>query len=341
MQTEKTVFLDLLGMPATRFVIPAYQRLYSWRERQCRELWLDLHRAARADATHFIGTLLYSHEDPDADGRQRLAVIDGQQRLTTMTLLIEALRRHLADRGRTLDGSIDAPALDARYLRVGDGPGAPCKLVLSRNDGPTLQAVLDGTPPPENASENVQRNLAFFQSLMDEDGFDPQTLWRGIEKLFVISAEVGARDNAQLIFESLNSKGMPLTTADLIRNLLLVNAGYDEQTRLYNLYWAPIERLYADDPGSQRLNAALHGYLAVTARKLRISDKDQVYAAFKTFMEDVYQGSLEELLIGLKGFCETFAAKSNSAGARRAQAAAEFGNSKPKDYIGQRHVFGD
>ena len=81
MQTEKTVFLDLLGMPATRFVIPAYQRLYSWRERQCRELWLDLHRAARADATHFIGTLLYSHEDPDADGRQRLAVIDGQQRL--------------------------------------------------------------------------------------------------------------------------------------------------------------------------------------------------------------------------------------------------------------------
>ena len=97
MQTEKTVFLDLLGMPATRFVIPAYQRLYSWRERQCRELWLDLHRAARADATHFIGTLLYSHEDPDADGRQRLAVIDGQQRLTTMTLLIEALRRHLEE----------------------------------------------------------------------------------------------------------------------------------------------------------------------------------------------------------------------------------------------------
>ena len=152
MQTEKTVFLDLLGMPATRFVIPAYQRLYSWRERQCRELWLDLHRAARADATHFIGTLLYSHEDPDADGRQRLAVIDGQQRLTTMTLLIEALRRHLADRERTLDGGIDAPALDARYLRVGGEPGAPCKLVLSRNDGPTLQAVLDGTPLPENAS---------------------------------------------------------------------------------------------------------------------------------------------------------------------------------------------
>ena len=160
-------------------------------------------------------------------------------------------------------------------------------------------------------------------------------------QLRLLGAEVGARDNAQLIFESLNSKGMPLTTADLIRNLLLVNAGYDEQTRLYNLYWAPIERLYADDPDSQRLNAALHGYLAVTARKLRISDKDQVYGAFKTFMEDVYQGPLEELLIGLKGFCETFAAKSNSAGARRAQAAAEFGNSKPKDYIGQRHVFGD
>ena len=307
MQTEKTVFLDLLGMPATRFVIPAYQRLYSWRERQCRELWLDLHRAARADATHFIGTLLYSHEDPDADGRQRLAVIDGQQRLTTMTLLIEALRRHLADRERTLDGGIDAPALDARYLRVGDGPGAPCKLVLSRNDGPTLQAVLDGTPLPENASENVQRNLAFFQSLMDEDGFDPQTLWRGIEKLFVISAEVGARDNAQLIFESLNSKGKPLTTADLVRNYLLLAQTHEEQTRLYDEYWDPIEGMFQPDPGSLRLDNAIQGWLSVRFRKVRARGRDEVYSVFKQYVEDEFTGTTESLLHELRNFCMIWA----------------------------------
>ena len=306
MQTEKTAFLDLLGMPDTRFVIPAYQRLYSWKERQCRELWLDLHRAARADATHFIGTLLYSHEDPDPAGRQRLAVIDGQQRLTTMTLLIEALRRHLAAHPDALD-DIDPAVLDARYLHVGSKPGAPCKLVLSRNDGPTLQAVLDGTPLPENASENVQRNLAFLQSLMDKDGFDPQTLWHGIEKLFVISAEVGASDNAQLIFESLNSKGKPLTTADLVRNYLLLAQTHEEQTRLYDEYWDPIEGMFQPDPGSLRLDNAIQGWLSVRFRKVRARGRDEVYSVFKQYVEDEFTGTTESLLHELRNFCMIWA----------------------------------
>ncbi len=306
MQTEKTVFLDLLGMPATRFVIPAYQRLYSWQERQCRELWLDLHRAAKADASHFIGTLLYSHEDPDPAGRQRLAVIDGQQRLTTMTLLLEALRRHLAAHPDAL-GDVDAAALDARYLRAGEEPGASCKLALSRNDGPTLQAVLDGAPLPENASENIRHNLAFFESLMDEDGFDPQALWRGIEKLFVISAEVGGDDNAQLIFESLNSKGKPLTTADLVRNYLLLAQTHEEQTRLYDEYWDPIEGMFQPDPGSLRLDNAIQGWLSVRFRKVRARGRDEVYSVFKQYVEDEFTGTTESLLHELRNFCMIWA----------------------------------
>lgn len=306
MQTEKTVFLDLLGMPATRFVIPAYQRLYSWQERQCRELWLDLHRAAKADASHFIGTLLYSHEDPDPAGRQRLAVIDGQQRLTTMTLLLEALRRHLAAHPDAL-GNVDAAALDARYLRAGEEPGASCKLALSRNDGPTLQAVLDGAPLPENASENIRHNLAFFESLMDEDGFDPQALWRGIEKLFVISAEVGGDDNAQLIFESLNSKGKPLTTADLVRNYLLLAQTHEEQTRLYDEYWDPIEGMFQPDPGSLRLDNAIQGWLSVRFRKVRARGRDEVYSVFKQYVEDEFTGTTESLLHELRNFCMIWA----------------------------------
>lgn len=306
MQTKKTRLLDLLGMPGTRFVIPVYQRLYSWQERQCRELWLDLHRAARAGASHFIGTLLYSHEDPDPAGYARLAIIDGQQRLTTLTLLLEALRRYLAARNQVL-GGIDAAALDARYLRVGDGTGAPCKLVLSRNDGPTLQAVLDGAPMPDNASENVQRNLAFFQSLMDEDGFDAAELWRGVEKLFVISAEVGAADNAQLIFESLNSKGKPLTTADLVRNYLLLAESHEEQARLYDEYWDPIEGMFQPDPGSLRLDNAIQGWLSVRFRKVRARGRDEVYSVFKQYVEDEFTGTTESLLHELRNFCMIWA----------------------------------
>ena len=306
MQTTKTVFLDLLGTPNTRFVIPVYQRLYSWKERQCQELWLDLHRAAKAEATHFIGTLLYSQEDPDPAGCQRLAVIDGQQRLTTMTLLIEALRRYLVDHGQALDG-IDADTIQKRYLRASDAESAPCKLLLSRNDGPTLQAVLTGAPLPENASEKVQRNLAYFQSLMKEEGFDPQKLWNGIEELFVISAEVGGDDNAQLIFESLNSKGKPLTTADLVRNYLLLAQTHEEQTRLYDEYWEPIEGMFQPDPGSLRLDNAIQGWLSVRFRKVRARGRDEVYSVFKRYVEDEFTGTTESLLHELRNFCMVWA----------------------------------
>ena len=344
MLTKQEMFLDFLGAPATQLIIPVYQRVYAWDHTQCDTLWADIERAGRAGGAHFIGTVLYATEPGNDDADRRLDIIDGQQRTATLTLLITALRDWMRETGTVLEGA-DADTLTSRYLHVDAAEGA-LKLVLSRVDRKTMNAVVEGAELPqdeEELSQNVANNYRLFRDKMGA-GFtadDAQVIWNGIQRLLIIAASLDGDDRPQLIFESLNSKGMPLTTADLIRNLLLVNAGYDEQTRLYNLYWAPIERLYADDPGSQRLNAALHGYLAVTARKLRISDKDQVYGAFKTFMEDVYQGSLEELLIGLKGFCETFAAKSNSAGARRAQAAAEFGNSKPKDYIGQRHVFGD
>lgn len=344
MLTKQEMFLDFLGAPTTQFIIPVYQRVYAWDHTQCNTLWADIERAGRTSSAHFIGTVLYATEPGDNAVDARLDIIDGQQRAATLTLLLTALRDWMQDAHIALEG-IDADGITRRYLHV-ENAGSMPKLVLSRVDRKTMQAVVEGTELPqdeEELSQNVVNNYRLFRDKMDANftADDAQVIWNGIKRLLIIAASLDGDDRPQLIFESLNSKGMPLTTADLIRNLLLVNAGYDEQTRLYNLYWAPIERLYADDPDSQRLNAALHGYLAVSARKLRISNKDQVYSAFKTFMEDVYQGSLEELLIGLKGFCETFATKSNSAGARRAQAAAEFGNSKPKDYIGQRHVFGD
>ena len=291
MQTRKDFLLDLLGMPKTSFVIPAYQRLYSWKERQCRELWLDVHRAARANASHFVGTVLYSVEEDDAQGARRLAVIDGQQRLTTLTLMLVALARHLAATGASLPdaaGSIDAAGIAQRFLKAGDGAHASAKLVLSRNDRPTLETIVEGSPLPQHPSERVVENLALFESLMAEDSFGAATLWAGLNRLFVIDAEVGAGDNAQLIFESLNSKGKPLTTADLVRNYLLLAESHDEQTRLYDEYWAPIE-------GSVRF------------RKVRAKGAGEVYSVFKQYVEDEFDGTPEDLLAELRGFCMVWA----------------------------------
>ncbi len=348
MIAKQEMFLDFLGSPSTQLIIPVYQRVYAWDRMQCDALWADIVRAGSTTGgiggAHFIGTVLYATEPGTDEAKRRIDIIDGQQRAATLTLLITALRDWMRETGTELEG-INAALLTNRYLHV-NGADSALRLVLSRVDRKTMQAVVEGTELPqddEELSQNVVNNYRLFRDKMDSSfsAEKAQIIWNGIQRLLIIAASLDGDDRPQLIFESLNSKGMPLSTADLVRNLLLASTGYDEQTRLYDQYWAPIERLYADDPDSQRLNAALHGYLAIAARKLRISDKGQVYAAFKTFMEDIYQGSLEELLIGLKGFCETFAAKSSSTGAKRAQAAAEFGNSKPKNYIGERHVFGD
>ncbi len=344
MITKQEAFLDFIGAPDTQLVIPVYQRVYAWDEKQCNALWTDVQRAGHAGSAHFIGTLLYAPEPGSGDVERQLDIIDGQQRTATLLLLLVALRDWMEEAGCALDG-IDAGGITSRYLHVADVPGA-AKLVLSRVDRATMDAVVERSALPEDEEEisaNVVANYRLFRGKMDGkfSREDAETLWKGIRQLLIVSAVLDGDDRPQLIFESLNSKGMPLTTADLVRNLLLVNTGYEEQMRLYEQYWEPIERLYADDPGSQRLNAALHGFLAVSAPKLHISSKDEVYGTFKTFLEDVYHGTLEELLIGLKGFCETFATKSGASGAARAQAAAEFGISKPKDYIGSRKVFGD
>ena len=95
MRIGQQSLLDLLGEKNIRFVIPIYQRAYSWTQRQCEELWRDILRAAKVDGRHFVGTVLYTPEDDDEQGHHRFAIIDGQQRLTTLTLLLAALGEYL------------------------------------------------------------------------------------------------------------------------------------------------------------------------------------------------------------------------------------------------------
>lgn len=301
MQTTNTRLLDILGADNMRFVIPAYQRLYSWKERQCRELWLDVQRAARADRSHFIGTLLYSYEGEDAAGTKLLAVIDGQQRLTTLTILTIALTRYMRQ-NNIMVGGMDAPMIESRYLLAGPPCSPSGKLVLSRKDRDTLLAITEHSDLPEEPSPRVMENLAYFEGMMAEEGFDPEALWDGMSRLFVIRAEVGGDDNAQLIFESLNSKGMPLTTADLVRNYLLLAETHDEQARLYDEYWAPIEGMFVPDPLSVRLDNAIQGWLSVRFRKVRAKGAHEVYSVFKQYVEDEYDGPTEALLHELRSF---------------------------------------
>ena len=300
MRINQQSLLDLMGAPDVRFSIPKFQRAYSWDALQCDELWRDLMRAARAHRTHFMGTLIY-FEEPHGALRE-LSVVDGQQRLTTATLILSAFARHLRETGEQLFG-IDADYLTQTFL--GDSAGA--KLLLSPADRTTLEAVIANGELPEQPSERIVSNLQNFAAKMAQDDFDPLMLWQGLTSLFVISAELDNRKQAPVIFESFNSKGVPLVTADLVRNYLLISESHAEQKRLFQKYWEPISGVFGDDPGSIRLNNAILGWLAVRLTKVRKFGDEQAFSIFKSFCEDEYEGTIDDLLEELYAFCMVWA----------------------------------
>ncbi len=311
MKTNEQFFCELLKTPNTQFVIPVYQRVYAWGSKQCDALWNDIVRSGSRNAPHFIGTVLVADESSSCADARCIDIIDGQQRTATITLILAALRDYLAERDLSI-GNVDADFIDEAFLFTRSED--PYKLHLSSLDQTTLRAVLDRSDLPEedDLSENVVANYRQFRQKM-EAGFDAATFWRGLNQLLVIVADLDEDDRPQAVFESLNSKGMPLTTADLARNLLFIGIDYDEQSRLYEQYWEPVEKLYENDGDAVSLNAALRGWLAIKAPHLHISDKDDVYAAFKGYLQNEYRGSIEDLLRGLSGFLRTFAARTQAA----------------------------
>lgn len=300
MQIKQQPLLELMGAPNVRFSIPRFQRAYSWDAPQCDELWRDLMRAARAHRSHFMGTLIYLQEE--RVGIRELAIVDGQQRLTTLTIMLAALASRLRQTGEQLFG-IDADYIHQTYLSGANG----IKLLLSPVDRATLEAIVCGDVMPENASSHVVANLENFTAKMNAEGFDAMELWQGLDSLFVIASELDRPTQAPVVFESFNSKGVPLVTADLVRNYLLIAESHAEQKRLFEKYWEPITGVFGDDPGSLKLNNAILGWLAVRLKQVRRFGSDQAFSIFKTFCEDEYTGTVEALLEELYAFCLVWA----------------------------------
>lgn len=322
MKATQTRLIEFVSQPDTRFSIPVFQRAYVWDGKDCDTLWHDVITAGQNDAEHFIGTILYLQDEQAAQqaraagveaAPQVLDVIDGQQRLTTVTLMLAALRNTLVQEAGPDEAT--ARKIEAKYLRV----NGDYRLALSEYDRQTLFDIVDGITPPlpvkdEDAGADafedyegsvaVAANYHYFASKMAADGFDAQTLLRGLENLVIISAELEEGDAAQQVFESLNAKGMPLTTGDLVKNCLMADVPFAMQSRFFSEYWKPIQTAFGDDDTG--LAAALHGWLALHARHLKIHSKDEVYGAFRTYAATVAPDEREQMLASLKTFCLAF-----------------------------------
>ncbi len=292
-----------------QFVIPIYQRTYSWTARECRQLWDDILRAGKDDdiTAHFVGSIVYVEKGLyQVSSQSPLLVIDGQQRLTTVMLLIEALA-HALDDTEPLDG-FSAKKLRNYYLLnpLEDGERR-YKLLLSQTDKDSLKAILDQQQRPQNHSIRIEENFQLFRDLITKGNNDLASLCKGLAKLVIVDISLNRdQDNPQLIFESLNSTGRELSQADLIRNFILMGLEQQLQTKLYDLYWRPMEVEFGHEAYASQFDSFMRHYL--TVKTGIIPNVRAVYEAFKQYAQSPEVSDVESLVKDIRAFAGYYCA---------------------------------
>ena len=283
MKATETRLLDFLKK-SPQFVIPIYQRTYSWTERECQQLWADIVRTGSDDTVpaHFVGSIVYIHEGIyQVSTKSQLLVIDGQQRLTTVMLLLEALARGVGDEEPIEEFA--AEHIRGYYLlNTLAKAERRFKLLLTQTDKQSLLALLQQKAQPADSSLRVVENFAFFEERLRDGKTDLTAICKGLAKLMIVDISLDrGHDNAQLIFESMNSTGRELTQADLIRNFVLMGLEPELQRRLYEEYWRPMEVDFGQEAYGTHFDGFMRHYLTVKTGE--IPKLRAVYEAFKGF----------------------------------------------------------
>jgi len=310
MRATEAKFLDFLKK-SPQFVIPIYQRTYSWSERECRQLWDDIVRTGSNDAisTHFVGSIVYIEKGLfQVISQPPLLVIDGQQRLTTVTLILEALARQLGD-DEPVEG-FSAKKLRSYYLLnpLEEGERG-FKLLLTQTDKASLLALVQQKAQPTDQSLRVTENFAFFEKQVKNLGTDLPALCHGLAKLGVVDIALSReQDNPQLIFESMNSTGRALSQADLIRNFILMGLEPVHQTWLYEDYWRPMEVGFGQEGYGSHFDSFMRHYL--TLKTGEIPNVRAVYEAFKAHARtpDVAAAGVDALVADIRTFAGYYCA---------------------------------
>ena len=279
-----------------QFIIPIYQRTYSWTEKQCEQLWHDILQVAKNDKipSHFIGSIVYIEKGLyQVSNVPQLLVIDGQQRLTTLSLLLMAFSKSLEN--KTDSDEITSKKINNYFLFNNEETGEKrYKLILTQSDKKTLINLLEGQDPPEKHSKNIINNLKYFQNQISKSNIDLEELYRGICKLIIVDISLDSNnDKPQLIFESLNSTGLELSQADLIRNYVLMGLEREEQEKIYTNSWYPIEESFAHSERTDYFDRFMRDYLTIKAGQ--IPNIRDVYSSFKEYFTSV-NISVEELI---------------------------------------------
>ena len=280
MKANETKVIDFLSSNKTQFIIPVYQRNYDWTKLQCEQLLDDILEVGTNNAmnAHFIGSIVYVHDDAYTTAQvKELTIIDGQQRLTTLTLIYLALNAFAKSlQNETLVSEITETYLINKYTSGED----KLKLRPTENNEKALKYLFRSDDNEEYpAFSRLIDNFKYFKGIISSDNYE--AMQKGLSKLMFVEVSLDRhKDDPQRIFESLNSTGLELEQADLIRNYILIGLGREKQKRIYQNYWEIIEKLAKDETQNvSRVSDFIRDYL--TLENKEIPNKGKVYATFK------------------------------------------------------------
>ncbi|GAA7630884.1 DUF262 domain-containing protein [Helicobacter pylori] len=295
MKAIQSTINDFFALTGTIFSIPVYQRNYTWEEENCEKLLQDIISISQNKKTHYMGSITYIlhliDDEKSLRQLQEFVIIDGQQRVTTIMLLLKAIETKIPNEEikKEIDGLLN---LSGQKLRL-----KPIK-----SDKEAFDLVMQNRSHEIQGVSHIRQNYKFFTKELDNyisKGVRIEEIYGAFLRLKIVAIglELG-EDDPQVVFESINATGVQLKGLDLIRNYLMMGENSDNQNRLYNTYWVPLE----DWLGERDLNDFIKTYLRIYFEDRFKEGEREVYDALKTHHRDNFSDDIQGLMSDMREY---------------------------------------
>ncbi|RVZ63936.1 DUF262 domain-containing protein [Helicobacter pylori] len=295
MEAKQSTINDFFALTGTIFSIPVYQRNYTWEEENCKKLLQDIVGISQNKKTHFMGSITYIlhliDDEKSLRKLQEFVIIDGQQRITTIMLLLKAIETKIPNEEikKEIDGLLN---LSGQKLRL-----KPIK-----SDKEAFDLVMQNRSHEIQGVSHIRNNYKFFTKELDNyisKGYRIEEIYGAFLRLKIVAIglELG-EDDPQVVFESINATGVQLKGLDLIRNYLMMGENSDNQNRLYNTYWVPLE----DWLGEKDLNEFILTYLRIYFEDRFKEGEREVYYALKAHHRDNFSNDIQGLMSDMREY---------------------------------------
>ncbi len=296
MEAKQSTVNDFFALTGTIFSIPVYQRNYTWEEENCEKLLQDIVSISQNKKTHFMGSITYIlhliDDEKSLRKLQEFVIIDGQQRITTLMLLLKAIETKIPNEGikKEIDNLLN---LSGQKLRL-----KPIK-----SDKEAFDLVMQNRSHEIQGVSHIRNNYKFFTKELDnyisKEGYRIEEIYGAFLRLKIVAIglELG-EDDPQVVFESINATGVQLKGLDLIRNYLMMGENSDRQKHLYDTYWVPLENWL----GERDLNDFIKTYLRIYLEKKLSEGEREVYYALKAHHRDNFSDNIQGLMSDMREY---------------------------------------